>query len=156
MFLVIGGLILISILMINFFSVSGVQYNTKAGNEAIITAVGIGQSLIELMARKAFDEKTINSAVSDPDMLTQPGLLGPEYGETDRSLFDDIDDYNHDSSFAMMEGLGKFFYKIQVYYVPVSNPDQKSNNRTFAKRADIKIINSFMRDTLNMKYVYTY
>ena len=156
MFLVIGGLVLISILTINYYSISGVQQNTKISNEAAITGIGIGQSLLEEMARKAFDEKTINLTMNKTDSLTAAGSLGPETGETNRSLFDDLDDYNNYASYDSLGGLNKFFYKIQIYYTVKFDPEQKSNSKTFTKRADIAIKNAFMQDTLKLNYIFTY
>lgn len=162
MFLVIGGLVLISILIINFYSISGEQYKTKISNEAVITATGIVQSLIEEMARKSFDEQTNTSFIlNKPDLLTLPASLGTDAGETNRLLFDDIDDYHNYKNptkilYDSLKGLDKFYFNIQVYYAVKFNPDQKSSVRTFTKRAIIGIKNAFMKDTLKLSYIFTY
>jgi len=156
MFLVIGGLVLLSFLMINFYSTSDIQYNVINHNEAVITASGIGQSLIEEIAGKAFDEETIFDVINATNLLTIPDSLGYDSGETNRLLFDDIDDYNNYTGVDSLGGMGNFNYKIKIYYGQKLNPNQKSTSRTFTKRADIDIVNAFMQDTLKLNYVYTY
>jgi len=156
MFLTIGGLALLSVLMLIFFSSSGVQYDTKKSNEAIITATGVAQSLIEEIAAKAFDEKTIAHTMNKTDSLTLANSFGPDAGETNRLLFDDIDDYNKYTSVDSLGGLGAFHYRVIIRYAQKFNPDIISLARTFTKRADISVTNSYMQDTLKLTYVYTY
>jgi len=156
MFLVIGGLALLSVLMLIYFSTSGGQYDTKISNEAVITATGVGQSLIEEIASKAFDEKTLLNVMSKTDSLTPAASLGYESGETNRSLFDDIDDFDEYTSADTLGGLGIFNYSIKIHYAEKLNPDMLSLSKTFTKRADIDVANSYMNDTLKLTYVYTY
>ena len=156
MFLTIGGLALLSVLMLIFFSSSGVQYDTKRSNEAVITATGVAQSLIEEIAAKAFDEKTISVTLNKTDSLTLANSFGPDAGETNRLLFDDIDDYHHYSGNDTLGGLGVFHYQVRIRYAQKFNPDIISLARTFTKRADIDVTNSYMKDTLKLTYVYTY
>lgn len=156
MFLTIGGLALLSVLMLMFFSSSAVQSDTKRSNEAVITATGVAQSLIEEIAAKAFDEKTITHTLNKTDSLTLANSFGPDAGETNRLLFDDIDDYNHYSGNDTLGGLGVFHYQVRIRYAQKFNPDIISLARTFTKRADIDVTNSYMQDTLKLTYVYTY
>jgi len=156
MFLTIGGLALLSVLMLMFFSSSGVQFDTKKSNEAVITATGVAQSLIEEMAGKAFDEKTIAHTMNKTDSLTLANSFGRDAGETNRLLFDDIDDYDKFTDKDSLGGLGVFDYRIEIHYAQKFNPDILSLSRTFTKRADIFVTNSYMKDTLKLTYVYTY
>jgi hypothetical protein len=156
MFLTIGGLVLLSFLMLMFFSSSEVQYDTKKSNEAAITAIGVAQSLIDEIARKAFDEKTVLVTINKADSLTLGTNFGTDTGETNRLLFDDIDDYHNYTSADTLGGLGVFNYRIRIRYAQKFNPEMLSLARTFTKRADIDVTNSFMQDTLKLTYVYTY
>ena len=156
MFLTIGGLALLSVLMLMFFSSSGVQFDTKRSNEAVITATGVAQSLIEEIASKAFDEKTIAHTMNKTDSLTLANSFGRDAGETNRLLFDDIDDYDKFTDKDSLGGLGVFDYRIEIHYAQKFNPDIISLSRTFTKRADIFVTNSYMKDTLKLTYVYTY
>ena len=51
-FLVIGGLVLLSLLALNFYRASDIQYNMKYENEATITATSIANQLLRKLARK--------------------------------------------------------------------------------------------------------
>ena len=98
--------------MLIFFSSSGAQHDSKYSNEAVVTATGLGQSLIQEIAGKAFDENTVLSPVSKTTGLSS--ILGKETGETNRSLFDDIDDFNNYRDSVTLGSYGFFKYKIQI------------------------------------------
>jgi hypothetical protein len=153
-FLVIGGMVLLSVLVMNFYQITSVQIDTRSYNEAIITGTAIGQSLFEEISTKAFDENTISKMIGSVDSLS--AVLGPDFGENNRALFDDVDDYNNYQSSDSLAGLGKFNYKIRVHYVQRLNPDVISNVRTFAKRVDVSITNRYISDTLRLNHVYAF
>ena len=156
-FLVIGGMVLLSLLALNFYRASDIQYDMKYENEATITATSIAQSIFEEMNTKAFDEKCIGKTASLPDSLTAKANLGKDAGENDRSKFDDIDDYNGyllpDSSM----GLGKFDATVLVNYVVRSDPNTVSVNPTFTKRATIFVSNGYLKKgQLEYSYAFSY
>ncbi len=153
-FLTIGGIILFALLTLLFNTSSINQSSSAQFNKAIIIATGLGQGLIEEIHQKAFDENTILEAVDSVSKLTQPYLLNYESGEgysaikqkgyDEATTFDDIDDYNGFSRNYPDKSLDNFRADVEVYYINPSNPEIKSNIRTFAKRIDVKITNPYL------------
>jgi len=155
-FLVIGGMVLLSLLALNFYRASDIQYNMKYENESIITATSMAQSIFEEMSTKAFDEVSVNWKTDSPDSLTLPANFGPDSAETSRNLFDDIDDYSGYYLVDSSMGLGKFNVSIIVNYANGSNPDTQSSTRTFTKRATIFVDNGYLKNQLQFFYAYSY
>ncbi|MFC2136125.1 hypothetical protein ACFLR4_00980 [Bacteroidota bacterium] len=141
----IGAMVILSYLSLTFQRSQNVQVSSSITYESIISATGIGQSMLEQISGLDFDEKTIGGTVETPDTLTHPTSLGPEPGENDVSKFDDLDDYNGYSQLDTLSRLGSFECKVNVYYVEDSNLDLKSANKSFLKRVDISVVNNFLR-----------
>lgn len=154
--LIIGGLILLSIIVLSFNTSSLEQTSNNINNEAMITGVSLGQSLLEEISSRAFDEKTVSTNVSSPTDLTVPPNLGKESGEIISTQFDDIDDFDGFSRNDSLPRLGIFNLQSEVYYVDANTPETKSNVRTFNKRIDIKISNIYMADTLTLHKILSY
>jgi hypothetical protein len=125
-------------------------------NEATISAAGIGQSLLEEIELKDYDEKTISNIVTDPDSLTSSYSLGKDFGETTHYTFDDFDDYNGYTKIDSLDRLGVFSTKIEVYYVTTMAPDTKILSKTFSKRINISIANEYLTDTIVFTRVMSY
>lgn len=155
-FLVIGGLVLLSLLALNFYRASDIQYNMKYENEATITATSIAQSTFEEISTKAFDEVTTDWKTDSQDSLTLAASFGPDSAETTRTLFDDIDDYNGYYFVDSSMSLGKFNVSIIINYVVPSNPNTVSSTRTFTKKATIFVNNSYLKNQLQYIYAYSY
>jgi len=155
-FLVLGGLILLSILALNFFRASELQYDLKYENEAIITATSLAQSVIEEIGTKAFDEVTVDYKTDDVDSLTLENYFGPDSAETNRDLFDDIDDYDGYSFKDSSLGLGKFDVSVIINYADRVKPDVLSINRTFCKRATVIVDNSYLKFKTKFYYAFSY
>jgi len=155
-FLVIAGLILLSILALNFFRASDLQYDMKYENEAIITATSLAQSIIEEMTTKAFDEVTIEWKTNHADSLSLENDFGPDSAETSRDLFDDIDDYDGYTLTDSTMDIGKFTVSVIVNYVERDNPDVLSVSRTFTKRARISVNNTYLKNQPQFLYAFSY
>jgi hypothetical protein len=155
-FLVIGGLVLLSILALNFYRASDIQYNMKYENEAIITATSIAQSTLEEISTKAFDEVTTEWKTDSKDSLTLAASFGTDSAEITRTLFDDIDDYHGYYFVDSTLGLGNFAVSIIVNYVTPSDPNTLSATRTFTKKATIFVNNSYLKNELQYIYAYSY
>lgn len=154
--LIIGGLILLSIIVLSFNTNSLEQTSNNLNNEAMITGISLGQSLLEEISSRAFDENTVNTNVSSPNDLTVPPNLGKESGEIISTQFDDIDDFDGFARNDSLPRLGVFNLRSEVYYVNANTPNTKSNVRTFNKRIDIKIANIYMADTLTLHKILSY
>ena len=134
------------------------QSSTTYFNEAILVAADLGQSLIEEIHSKAFDENTILGAVDTAVNLTAPNLLSHDsdeglnnyegyaktHGYDASTTFDDVDDYNGFSRDYTDKLLDNFTTSVKVYYVNPSNPSTISNLSTFAKKVEVTISNPYL------------
>lgn len=145
---------LLTWLIISYYKSSGTQSEININNEAIITGTGIAQSIFDEIQGKAFDENTTKSFVSDANSLAS--TPGKDSGESLRSSFDDVDDYNGYVSSDTLYKLGVFQTDVLVNYVSASNPDIISYSKTFAKRVDIKVTNDYLTDTLKFSQIISY
>ena len=152
--LTIGALLLLTILSLTVFRSTGQRSTSNYENEAILTGTSIGQSILEEIESRAFDENTIASTAKSPADLS--ATLGKDSGETSVYTFDDIDDYNNYTNSDTLDRMGVFNIKVSVYYVQNMNPGVKSIARTFSKRIDIAVTNKNIPDTLKFNYVAAY
>lgn len=154
--LVIVGLLLFSIFMLTVYRSSTARISLTLLNEATITATGIGQSLIDEIQVKAFDEKTVGTSISTPDSLTPSGSLGKDTGETLLTHFDDVDDFHNYTRTDSLSRLGAFNSKVTVSYVQKFTPEVKTTTRTFSKRIDVFVMNQALTDTIKLYHIITY
>jgi len=156
MLLTIGGIMLLSFLILTFYESEGNSTTMTLFNEALITSTGIGQTVIEEMSLKAFDENTINRTNATIDSLTLANNLGPDNLETTIDLFDDFDDFNNYSRTDSLSRLGNFNINVTVNYVLYEEPDSVVNVRTFYKMAEVSVTNTYLVDTLTLSYTASY
>ncbi|MGB9664820.1 MAG: hypothetical protein ACPL25_07890 [Ignavibacteria bacterium] len=154
--LVTIGLLLFTIFILTVYRTTSSRFAFAVANEAIISGTAIAQSMIDEISQKSFDEKVISGVVSSPDSLTPSENLGPDAGETDFTKYDDIDDYDDFQKVENLSRLGNFNTKVSVYYVSSTNPDKKSMSRTFYKRVDVFVTNSFITDTIKLYRIISY
>ena len=151
--LVIGGLVLFSLLAINV-NKSIINSDLQTSNsEYVATATSLGQSIINKISTKAFDQGTVGNPVFNSNLLTPANALGPETGETP-ATYNDVDDYNNYTEADTTPRAGVFNILVTVNYVDDNNPSTiltASTSRT--KRIQVAVFNSFMKDTL---YMYSY
>ena len=156
--LTIGGIILFTFLTLTFNSSRLNQSSASDFNEAVLIATDLGQGLLEEIHTKAFDEETITQVIDTVIDLTPHYCLccesgeglsnDEEFSETHQydpsSTFDDIDDYHGFSRNYSDKLLDNFNASVQVCYVCPSNPCDKVNAQTFAKRVDVIISNTYL------------
>jgi len=155
-FLVIGGTILLTVLILNFSRSDYNQSTASLNNEAIVTAISICQSMLEEIQTRAFDEATVSTFVTDPSELSNVVLMGKESGEVDSTQFDDVDDFNGYLRTFTLPRLGDFDTSVDIYYIDEANPDNEVFVKTFTKRIDISITNAFLPDTLVINKIISY
>lgn len=120
--------------------------------EATLNALSIGQSMLDEIVQKNFDEKTINKVAYGTSEITAPGSLGPESGEAisgydsaytsggafydykSRTQFDDVDDYKGYMRKVWDSRLGYFTVRDSILYASESDPNATSSSATFYKR----------------------
>lgn len=138
---------------------------TKDMAEYRITATSLGTSMLEQSSALAFDEKTIDSPVSATSALTT-GTLGPDAGESNVDLYDDIDDFNGYSKIDTVINSAIFKTKVNVSYVIISGTNIVSTNtNTFSKEVLVEVTSAFLvdysvtpprPDTLRFKQIFSY
>ena len=148
------GIILFSFLVLTFQNSTNQYLDDNYENEAIITATSIGQSIIEKIQTKAFDENTLISDVQKNSGLSI--ILGIDSGEMIESSFDDIDDYHGYRNTIQMARLDSFKILINVYYINRANPVLKVLSRTFSKRVDVEIDNVYLKNPIKLNSIISY
>ncbi len=151
--LVIGGLVLFSLLAINVNN-SMLNSDVQTDNsEYISTAASLGQSIINKIYTKSFDQGTVGNPVFKKSLLTSVSSLGPETGETPLT-YNDVDDYNNFAQSDTTPRAGVFNVLVHINYVDDNDPNvvlTSSTSRT--KRIQVAVSSKFMKDTL---YMYSY
>ena len=144
--LTIAGIVIFTLFTLSSNSSKLIQSSASNFNEAVLVAADLGQSLIEEIHSKAFDENTILGAVDATVDLTAPNLLNHDSGEDydESTTFDDVDDYNGFSRDYPDKLLDNFTTSVKVYYVNTSNPSTISSLRTFAKKVEVTISNPYL------------
>lgn len=149
-------LVFLAMLNVTFFNSSGESYNTASDNQAIISGINFGESLIQDIILRSFDEKVVNNSVTDSDSLTSTVDFGPDLGEVNWTQFDDVDDFNGYTRVDSTEGMGQFQLSVAINYVSESNINNSSYSRTFLKKITINVNNEFLKNSLVLDYVVGY
>lgn len=161
----LGAFILLSTLLLNFYSILGNTSDVAASGQDGILASTLATSYLEVAQGLAFDQitDTTDAAIGNPDMLTPILKLGPDSSsEVGLGSFDDFDDFKGFAIEEVASGTNRRFRtEFDVNYVDPSNINNISNNRTFVKRMDVKTwrvyppVNSRV-DTLRLTLVMGY
>jgi hypothetical protein len=154
--LIIGALLLLSQISLNVNKSTLDMYDVSYDNEALLTATNIAESILQEVAAKPFDENVIGKSVSNPDTLTSPLLLGPEYGEEYPS-FDDVDDYNGHVRTISSGRLGNFTVTVSVCYTTRALLGNCSSSRTFLKKVAVEVSgNPKMKNSVSASSIVAY
>lgn len=176
MILTIGAILLFgmflrssnTLMMDNTQLASRIEYN--------ITALSLGQSIIDEAKAKAFDERTAGLSFSlaspnlctrwdslgiDPPSFSAEGVPNPDTAISSgyRSIlkFDDIDDYNGYIRLVNTPRAEGYWIAVVVTYADTINPDiTYANSRSWCKRMSVTVWNKFMSDTVKLTYAFTY
>jgi len=154
--LLIGGILFFTNLILTFNRTTSTQADIIYGNESFIYGESLGQSLIEEIETRYFDENTITNEVTDPEDLTGSNSLTHEDGEYSLIEFDDIDDFNGFLLVDSLSGHGIYNCTVEVYYVDPDYPEAKSNNAFFSKRVDIVLTNTYLMHDITISKIYSY
>jgi len=88
--LAIGSIVLFSFVSYNFNSSVLINLGLEVENKVYLTAFSLADDMIEEIKQRAFDEETIVFRAINADELTESPYLGPESGESNVTLFDNI------------------------------------------------------------------
>ncbi len=142
--LTIAAFVLLSTMLLTFYSVvSGTSDNLQSGQDGIL-ATSIATSYMELAQGKAFDDvsDTSDAAILNPSALTDYNKLGPEPADTSVALYNDFDDFNGLTLRKFVtpwpDTSKSFTTTFHVLYVNANNPEIPVYGRTFVKRMDLK------------------
>jgi hypothetical protein len=156
LFLVLGGMVLLSLLMMQ------INRNAVEGREMLQqleiqhTAASFAQQYLEEAKSKNFDDLVGIPPALMPGGFTDPNSLGPEGGEA-YPLFNDVDDYDDYSDTLFVSGLD-FRTTIDVDYVQDTKPDSAIGVQTYFKRMTVNVSSSWLPpgQTVTLKHVFTY
>ncbi len=132
--------------------------STSLEMEAGLDAISYGQTLLDEILEKEYDQSTTGGIrIFSDTLFTAPALLGPEAGESftlpDSSAtnnyksftrYNDVDDYNGYTRIARNSRLDNFTMTVTVKYVSEDNPDSVMSTQTFYKRVTVRITNPYM------------
>jgi hypothetical protein len=151
----IGAMMLLALTVLrvngSIMGTDTVLYNTKFG----VLAVSLATSVIEEANKKCFDEADTADAVSNINLLTAPGSLGPSVGEK-YPHFDDFDDFNGYKDTVTNLPSAVFDVSCQVCYVNPANPDVASASRTWHKKITVTVTSPSMTDTFRLSSIFSY
>jgi len=147
------AMVLLSFLILRvnnmFLQTNTTLYTTKFE----VLGYSLAQSMLQEIERLSFDQNTVSAAISDSSNLSS--TLGPETGETNDSLFNDIDDYNNFTrSDTVPDHNGIVFnLRCKVEYVLPTTPDVATSSKTWQKRITIFVTSPYMtQNTLTNQY----
>jgi hypothetical protein len=170
MILTIGAILLFGVFLKTSNQLMIGNNQIAATNEYYISALSVGQSVIDEAKTKFFDEKTVLGPVFTADTLTAVNALGREGGaeavpnpDTLRSgafrsmtKFDDIDDYNGYRRLVNTTRAEGYNVLVSVNYASETNPEASSASKTFCKRMTVKVWSKYIPDTLKFSYAFAY
>ncbi len=152
--LTILALILLSVLVMRMntsnLTTSSALMDTKFG----LLATSVAQSEIEEITSKAFDQNTISAAAKSYSDLST--VLGPDSGETNDSLYNDVDDYNGYTRYDSTMPSAVFKIQDSVCYVSQNNLDSYSSTPTWLKKIMVTVTSPSMQDTIRVSTIYGY
>ena len=154
--LAIGAVWLFALVTINFNTTVVHNISIEVENKVYLTAFSLADDMIEEIKQKAFDECTVNNInIIAPSSLTNPTSLGPETGE-DRTNFNDIDDYNGDSSRVGLPYVESFDILTTVTYADSTNFDNSSySSKTFYKRVAVKVKSIYLTNPVELTFIFS-
>lgn len=166
----IAALTFLSIITLRYYSSIGQTGITLSQTNAGLTATTIATSFIERAQNTAFDHKTANLpanyVLTNPNLLTAPGLLGVDtVSEVTYEDFDDFDDFNR-VTVEYKTGHEIYNVNFRVFYVDTANINNTVTDKpTFLKRMDMQVWRTYPPidpqqakafDTLKMSTLYGY
>jgi hypothetical protein len=113
--------------------------------EVELAATDLARAWLARAVERAFDEADVgeNGLRFTTAGLTAPEALGPEPGETDPALYDDIDDFHHPlpsaDSVAWDGGFLPFDVTVTVRYVDPADPDAPTSAASLAKEVAVAV-----------------
>ena len=125
-------------------------------SEFEITSVSLLQEIIYEAGLQAFDEASVSTIpASVPADFTAAGVLGSEAGETYPD-FNDVDDFNGISITGTTIAGMDYTITTEVGYVTADDLVTFSSTRTTMKRMNLTLSSVYLRNDINLSYVYSF
>ena len=125
-----------------------------------VYATSLATSMVDEASSQAFDQATVDNAVTGASSLTKDSKRGPELGETTTppttTKFNDFDDYHGLKMGIKVAGVDSFTVNCQVYYIDPSAPNINLGTQSFFKRLDVQVWSQTSTDTVRMSYIFSY
>jgi hypothetical protein len=152
--LVLAALLLLSgvILGVNRLLIS--KTSTMLESEADLTALSVGQSMLDEIMSQAYDKVVANGTkvFNDSSQFTATSSLGPDVGESitlpdtaaasgqykSVTAYNDVDDYTGYTRLVNTT-MGTFAVTDTVFYVSESNPNLKQTPQSFYKKIVVTV-----------------
>lgn len=151
----IGSIGLFSFVSLNFNSAVLQNLSVEVESKVYLTAFSLADDMIEEIKQKAFDEETITFRAINADELTESLYLGPESGETNVTLYDDIDDYDGYSKPVSLPHAENYTVTCVVDYVSSTNQSQPSLVQTFFKRVRVTVSSPYLHKPVTLTQIFT-
>ena len=135
--LVLGAFTLLIFMTMTVNQAIGNRIGSTYQAEAIIAATTLGQSMINEISQKAFDDSVLTRTVDQVSQLTEVASLGKDGGET-YATFDDVDDFKNYTRTDSIPN-GYFTTSVDVVYVSPSALSGTSNVPTFYKKITVTV-----------------
>lgn len=167
--LTIGGLVLLSTLIIaaNRFILN--QKTLALESEYVMTAISLGQSIINEAKEKSFDEVADTGKVYNPNQLTLFSSFGPDAGESiplpdslsnstylSALRYNDVDDYNGYSRRISTITADNYLATVSVTYASPTYPDSVLTTKTWCKKMTVTVTNPYITIPIRLSYSFTY
>jgi len=143
---VIGAMIIFSMILLNANAMILRNNLLQIEGELELEVIALAQEVIEEAMTKSFDQVTVGASAPPsqiPGGFTASGELGPDPGETNRSDFNDFDDYNGWSDDNVVTEHGRFQLRADVFYVEPVNFQMTSSRSTF-KKIEVTVTNEHL------------
>ena len=161
--LVLGAFTMLSIFALNTnrMMVGSVEFDLEM--EATLNAASIGQSMLDEILSKSFDENATQEKIYQATEATPENLFGTDASDEvitgidslyqSKSKYDDVDDYHLYRRVVRDSRLGLFYVIDSVKYVEETTPDRSSATQTFYKVITVAVMNQSLPKQMNTDQV---
>ena len=151
----IGAFLLLGIIILRINNSVSSTDNTVLNSKFDILGISLAASLLQEANAKAFDQATAGNSISDINLLTAPGSLNPESGES-FSNFNDFDDFNNYDTTITNLPSADFHLHCTISYVDPATPSVNVNFKTWDKKITIYVTSTSTVDTIKIESVFSY
>lgn len=147
MLLVAFGMALLGKLVLSANGVIGNAEVDTLESEAITTAAGIGQGMLDRIAVRGYDHNFFGGVDTIATAFTSSlGRDGAGEVAGRDTTFNDVDDYLGFQDSVATPRFGKFFMTCNVSYVNETPPFSTTASRTLMKKISVTVTNNFLVD----------